>query len=296
MLSHENNLYTANQLITTMQDEDGASLKDMEKRYDAILEERNLLLDSLNHKTKEWHESRLQMLEDEIVAVNQESTHMNHKSHMGAYSEEMSHLQVAMDKKTAELEKGAEEHASVVKSLESDLLKTHQELKDMKQAQDALKAAFDESIVRSDTQQSEKILVLLQQDFIKIQKKYVEKRAEVETLHIGLDTLLEDFKSSQNEDANLVELLKSRDELLLKSVSMLEEKKNYCCQIRTLENGIDSILQELTEVKREKDELQTALDKCILKHSEDSDYLQQCFQDSQERVATLLLVQKSRPL
>ena len=103
----------------------------------------------------------------------------------------------------------------------------------------------------------------LQEELAKIQDKYVEKRAEVETLHIGLDSLLDEYKNSQSENDELVEILKSRDDMLLESVSVLEDRESALAQIKALESGVDNILQELKEVQREKDELQQCLDEAL---------------------------------
>ena len=95
------------------------------------------------------------------------------------------------------------------------------------------------------------------------EEKYVEKRAEVETLHIGLDSLLGEFKTAQDENDELVEILKSRDDMLLESVAVLEDRESALVQIKTLEDGVENILQELVEVKREKDEVQHALNESL---------------------------------
>jgi predicted nucleic acid-binding Zn-ribbon protein len=46
-------------------------------------------------------------------------------------------------------------------------------------------------------------------------------------------------------------------------VAVLEDRESALVQIKTLEDGVDNILQELTEVKGERDELQNALDEAL---------------------------------
>jgi chromosome segregation ATPase len=276
-------------------------IESLEKSKKALSDDLDKTMEAVENNTDlademKKHEELAKALEADLDAAHEELEAMQHhllqtQADERTSSEEVDRLQAALDNRTAELEEKQQEHVAVVEALEDQLMALGEELADIKQEMEleqeqprarkpkrAAAAAAriipaaggggvidcDEDSTKEEGDGDED----LQEEFVKVQEKYVEKRAEVETLHIGLDSLLDEFKNSQNENDELVDILKSRDDMLLESVAVLEDRESALVQIKTLEDGVDNILQELMEVKGEKDEIQDNLDETLGKYAD----------------------------
>ena len=287
ILSKDNELKLKNDMFEKRKEalKSGAEdlLKDLENKqrdFDKLeteMQELSLNLDKRNEELNKA-ECRALELEEKLEATMGELHSIRSEGRGDASPEpdEVKKLKVDLEEKTQELQKKSLQHATIVEALEDQLMVLGEELDNIKEGRSSEtleKLKGEPSLMNSSiTAGSKRTAAGIEDEFLSesiehIQEKYIEKKAEVETLHIGLDSLLDEYKNSQNENNELVDILKSRDEMLLESVAVLEDRESALVQIKTLEEGVDSILQELMEVKREKDELQSTLDDSLAKQS-----------------------------
>ena len=103
----------------------------------------------------------------------------------------------------------------------------------------------------------------LEAEKCELTKELVKMNDEVEKKFneiIEKDKVMQSLRSESDE---LVDLLRAKDDMLLDSAAALEEKESAVVQIKALEDGVDSVIEELIVVKGERDDLQKKLDNAI---------------------------------